>query len=175
MTLLERLEASAANYWGGFALDLALSLLAIALGGAHLAAIAAGIVEYTLLEYAFHRWVYHARWNPIAHLHRIHHDHPQRMLGAPLFFAPCVAVVHAALAALVVPVAVAVVFAGAVLGSYAIQSAIHHIVHGWTGTHVLRGRLIHAWRRHHMRHHRRGDANFGIVTGVWDRVFRTKR
>jgi sterol desaturase/sphingolipid hydroxylase (fatty acid hydroxylase superfamily) len=173
---LERMNANPANYWGGFALDVGVATALVAPGAASrdgALAIAAGLAAYTLYEYAFHRWLYHALPGPAYRLHVNHHRDPAVPLGAPFFYTMLVIAGTWALASLAVDRGIAAVFAGTVLGLYAVQSAVHHVIHGWPGSHRLRGRWVQRLRRHHMIHHRVERANFGIVTSVWDRVFGT--
>lgn len=173
MTWLERLCVNRTNYWLGFVIDVIVAAALLVYGGAHIAALAVGVVAYTFYEYAFHRWLYHAVANPVRSLHANHHRDRALRLGAPFFFSLGVTALTWTVASLVVGRDAAAVFAGTILGGYAFQSAVHHIAHGWSGTYRWRGRLVRHWRRHHLRHHKHGDVNFGIVTTVWDRLFGT--
>jgi len=173
MSWLERICTNMINYWVGFVLDLVCATALIIYGGVQFISFAAGVVVYTFYEYAFHRWLYHAVANPVRSLHARHHNDRAARIGAPFFFSLSIAALSWALSGLVVGSAAGATFAGAILGCYAFQSAVHHIAHGWTGTYRLRGRLVRRWRRHHLLHHRHGDANYGIVTTIWDQLFGT--
>ena len=175
----DALFTNRANYWIGLALDLCVSIIVIAVGGARcaslvglLAGIAAGAATFTLYEYALHRWLYHGRSNKVAALHRWHHREPDLLVGAPLYFSLGVTALNWLPAAWLVDAAFASVFAGTILFCYAQQSVIHHAAHNWPHSHGVAARS--ALRRHHLRHHHAGDGNFGISTVFWDYVFATR-
>jgi sterol desaturase/sphingolipid hydroxylase (fatty acid hydroxylase superfamily) len=177
--VIDEIYASPINYWGGFVLDVAVSLPMV-IGGTVVAgpgaalALAAGAVAYSFYEYGLHRWLYHGRPNPVRRLHALHHGDRTHLFGAPFWFSLSVCAITWALASCVVDRAIATVFAGTILGAYAVQSAVHHIAHGWAGSSALSGRLVRRWRTHHMLHHRDGNVNFGILTSFWDGVFGTR-
>jgi sterol desaturase/sphingolipid hydroxylase (fatty acid hydroxylase superfamily) len=149
-----------------------------------LACSAAGLVLWTVTEYAVHRFVLHVafpaggRW-PTRVLHRLfdashadHHAQPwdgyhinghlDTLLVAgwlvPLsFLAP----------AYTASVAVAALFAGYVAEEWA-HHAMHYQNHPW--------RYFQYVRRRHLYHHSRHGTGtaYGITSDFWDRVFRTR-
>lgn len=140
-------------------------------GGISLAAVVAGFFAWTFIEYAFHRWLLHdCRW--LKHLHDEHHDSPDALFGTP----PLVGVIQIALCvflplSFVGPVSAAGVTAGMLAGYLAYISvhwATHHL-HEPRGAYTMRAR-----RRHMLHHFRAGQTNFGVTTGLWDRVFGTE-
>ena len=131
----------------------------------------AGVVLWTLVEYAMHRWIYH-RVDLFKRYHEAHHASPQAYVGAPpgvgsgliilLSFAPLVELAPALANGLTV----------GILSGYTIYMWVHHACHFWTpapGGYLYRVRLQHAV--HHYRDH---EGNFGVTTAFWDRVFATR-
>src|SRR5438874_513917 len=45
----------------------------------------AGLLSWSLLEYTFHRWVYHKGRTPAHHGHTLHHESPQMLIAMPWF------------------------------------------------------------------------------------------
>jgi sterol desaturase/sphingolipid hydroxylase (fatty acid hydroxylase superfamily) len=177
-SVLDRLSASRANYWGGFAVDVVVSITLVVAGAVTTArawplvaaAVVAGVVVFSMYEYALHRWLYHVLPTAVRRIHARHHRDTRLLIGAPFFFSLGVAGLSWLSARCVVDGALAAVFAGTILGAYAYQSAVHHLLHGnWIKGRGYFGRL----RTHHAIHHRRGDVNFGLTWTWWDRVLGT--
>ena len=177
-----RLVASPWNYWIGFTLDVVLGVGLIAYGLASrtvglstLAAVFAGWLFFTFLEYGIHRWGYHGPESPLTHVHRFHHSDGSVLVGAPFFYPLAIITVVIAVAQLFVPGATVAVFAGTVLVVYEAQTFIHAIAHAWPGARSIRAiGLVKLLRRHHMIHHAGdGHVNFGMSTTLWDRLFGT--
>jgi sterol desaturase/sphingolipid hydroxylase (fatty acid hydroxylase superfamily) len=49
---------------------------------------------------------------------------------------------------------------------------VHHATHHWN---IQPGDWLYEARVRHMAHHYRDQSNFGITTGIWDKVFGTER
>src|SRR5207247_5948083 len=92
-TFLTRFAAHKSNYLLGFITDPATALFLIvwdisvlrtnlfAATGCYVL----GLLSWTLLEYAFHRFIYH-KGNTLAHKgHMMHHESPRMLLGMPWF------------------------------------------------------------------------------------------
>lgn len=180
--MIDRLVKNQVNYWFGFGLDVALSLAGIGLAFAThgpsvatFATLTAGVLAYTFIEYAIHRWIYHGPRSPMNEVHTGHHDDANVMVGAPFFAPPVLSTINFLAAWLVIPAPLAAAFSATILISYECQGLIHAISHAWPGTRSLRsGGFFRAMRRHHMiHHHTGGDVNFGFTTALWDRVFGT--
>lgn len=137
---------------------------------ASLAAFALGVGTWTLVEYCLHRHVLH-RVPYIKDMHGSHHRDQEALIGAPtwLTLPLFLCLVYLPLQ-LVVPTLAGGLTAGFMTG-YVWYFTVHHIIH--------RNRLGHSTyadrlRRRHMLHHHFDDkGNFGVTTGVWDRVFGT--
>jgi sterol desaturase/sphingolipid hydroxylase (fatty acid hydroxylase superfamily) len=135
----------------------------------------AGLLVWSLTEYALHRFVFHwqPRWQPLARLmFMIHGNHhvapadPLRNLMPPIISLPVAALVWAACVALIGP-AGSWLFAGFIIG-YVAYDIIHFGCHQWTAQHRLSG----AFKVNHVRHHFSATkGNFAITGMFWDRLF----
>jgi sterol desaturase/sphingolipid hydroxylase (fatty acid hydroxylase superfamily) len=178
MTRFDAIMVSRANYVAGIVFDCVGSLAAIVTGfvlgarlGPALVAIAAAALWYTLVEYAIHRWLYHAGDSVMAVVHDWHHAEPTVMLGAPFYCSVSLWGLHGLAAGVLLGAPLGLVFGGTLLFSYGQQTLIHHAAHRYPRLDVLGARS--ALRRHHAVHHIVGDANFGVSTTLWDRVLGT--
>lgn len=93
-TFVTRLVTSALNYWLGFMVDLTVAgfFFVHTLRYLHRPLVISGLVVlaglglYGLMEYFFHRWIYHGRRSPAATGHLLHHENPQAPIAVPFFF-----------------------------------------------------------------------------------------
>jgi sterol desaturase/sphingolipid hydroxylase (fatty acid hydroxylase superfamily) len=173
------MQLSRVSYFADFVLCpiLAAGLVAAALVhgglpnvGPVLLAVVAGVIGWTLVEYAIHRSIYH-RVQPFQGYHDAHHDDPKALIGAPSVIGIVIifAVVFLPLLPLGLPVACGGV-SGFILGYFAYMM-VHHASHHWD---IRPGTHLYALRRHHARHHYAHDlGNFGVSTSFWDHVFGT--
>lgn len=155
----------------GVALTLAFAHVTRATGAASLAAVLAGVVLWTLIEYLLHRWVLH-HWQPFKRLHDAHHAHPSDFIGTPtwvsggLFLA-----LWAALAAGIAQSVAAALSGGLMLG-YLMYAIVHDVLHH---RRVRHGSWLHRAKLRHARHHSPGACtDFGVTTRVWDVIFGTQ-
>lgn len=136
-----------------------------------LACVIVGVVLWTLAEYLLHRFVFH-EVPFIAHMHDAHHKDPTGLIGTPIWISLAVTFLG-----LLLPLWWLTTFEiasgitiGGMLG-YFWYIWLHHAVHHMRirpGTY-----LFHAKRRHALHHFARQACNFGVTTGIWDRVFGT--
>jgi sterol desaturase/sphingolipid hydroxylase (fatty acid hydroxylase superfamily) len=134
------------------------------------AAFVLGCIGWTLVEYAIHRWVYHAV--PFFDkLHDAHHQEPKGMIGAPSFLSVAAIFVVFYLPLYFASHAFAGGFTSGILLGYVGYMLVHHASHHWR---LKPGRMLYRLRMNHMVHHYRGEeGNYGIVTSFWDHVFST--
>ena len=135
----------------------------------------AGVVVWSLFEYAMHRFAFH--WSssvPLIRgtvfvLHGNHHvssNDPLRNLMPPVVSIPIASVVWG-LCILALGPQGTWLFLG-FIGGYVLYDLIHFGCHQWP----MKGRLASMIKRHHMRHHHCNEAgNFAITTPVWDKLF----
>lgn len=118
----------------------------------------AGIILYSFVEYATHRWVLHG---PMKKYHRQHHLYPAKHSQTPLIIvAPAMALLWW--------------FAGPplMLGMLACW-----LWSGWLHRRLHTTRTSAGWmsklQGHHMAHHRWETTNYGVLTVAWDRLLGT--
>lgn len=137
--------------------------------------VAAGLLAWTLFEYAMHRYLFHlesnvpaVRWMVFL-IHGNHHDSPGDPLRSlmPLPVSVSVGLLVWAGCEAVMGMAGTWAFLGFMTG-YVIYDTIHYACHQFP----MRGRIGAMLKRHHMRHHHiDDDGNFAISAIFWDRVF----
>lgn len=176
---LERLTVVSLSWflvtWG-----LLLPLIALASWGAvdplaGLGLAVAGLLAWSLFEYAMHRFLFHwkARFAPLKALafliHGSHHLQPNdrlRNLMPPVVSIP-VALCIWGIFALLLGDAGTWAFLGFMLG-YVMYDLTHFACHQLP----MRSGLARAIKRHHMRHHHIDEnANYAVTFLFWDRVF----
>jgi len=177
-TFLTRFAAHKSNYLLGFITDPVTALFLIAWDisalrtnvFAALGSFCFGLLTWTLLEYGFHRFVYH-KGNTLAHKgHLMHHESPRLLLGMPWYVTSGFFLLMGYIFAVGLRVPAAASFFGAIAAGYFYYCSVHHIQHHF--------RLANTWfrglTRHHNIHHRLQDVNFGVTNRFWDRVFGTQ-
>ena len=137
-----------------------------------------GLLIWTLIEYAMHRYLFHyeakSRFGKRLHflVHGAHHDYPQdahRLVAPPAFSIPVAAIFYL----LFLPVFGHVTpapFAGFLFG-YLCYDMIHYATH-----HFSMKSGVGLWlKQYHMRHHYKDDHHgFGVSNPLWDYVFKTR-
>lgn len=178
---IDRLAAfsrTATNARMGLACDIAVGVCLFAFGklkygaGAAwpMALVLAGLLFFTFVEYAFHRWLFHGAMALFEKGHAQHHLHPQADEALPFFAPPMAILAFAALLGLLARADVAALFVGGVAFGYAGYGLCHTIIH--------RRRFALAWprawaARHHI-HHNHPATNFGVTTPLWDLLLGTR-
>jgi len=175
---LAALSQTKANAQAGLACDIAMGLGLAAFGklkygsgvALPLASFLAGLLFFTFVEYAFHRWLFHGAIDAFRQGHNEHHLHPDNDDALPFFAPPIAMLAFATLLALLVRVDVAMLFVGGVAVGYACYGLGHTVIH--------RHRFALAWprdwaARHHI-HHNHPGKNFGVTTALWDAILGTR-
>ncbi|NNF22239.1 MAG: fatty acid hydroxylase [Saprospiraceae bacterium] len=139
----------------------------------------AGLVIWTVVEYLFHRFVFHyepeSRFGRKIHfmIHGVHHSYPNdslRLVMPPILSIPLSTGFYF-LFLLIFSVNTSPIFAGFILG-YLAYDMIHYGTHH---AHFMKARWFLAVKQHHMRHHFQDpDAGFGVSSALWDKIFRTE-
>lgn len=138
----------------------------------------AGLLAWTLFEYAMHRYPFHFTTQQplLRHLvfltHGNHHQNPNDRLRnlMPLVVSLPVSAVAWGLSLALLGAAGTWLFLGWMTG-YVIYDLLHYACHQWPMT----GRVGAALKRHHMRHHHFDESgNYAISAIFWDRVFGTR-
>lgn len=143
--------------------------------GSVIAAAAAGVLTWTLLEYAIHRWMGHDRRfrrSPFGVEHVRHHIEGnyfapawKKLIAAAIFIA-----VLAPPAILIAGASLGLAYVAGLIAFYGMYEWLHRREHTHPGTGPY-GRWA---RRHHFHHHfADGRTNHGVTTPLWDLVFGT--
>ena len=144
----------------------------------------AGIVNWSLLEYTIHRFVFHGEdyWLPesnfayVAHflLHGIHHAFPQDALRLVFPVLPGYIIMNLMLAPFfksILPDNLENIFVAGTLIGYILYDLIHYFIHHSSPKDGY-------WRDvkiYHMQHHyKNGKAGYGVSQKFWDLVFKTE-
>lgn len=165
-------------YFGDFlAIPVAVTVFtyfAFAAGGLRLApdfgvSLLIGLATWTLVEYTIHRFVYHHA--PVfSALHNSHHQAPNEFIGVPSFVSSGFIVAVCYFPIRMLDAAAASGFTSGMLLGYAAYMFVHHATHHFP---IQPGDWLYKARVRHMAHHYHDNANFGVSTGFWDRVFDT--
>lgn len=139
--------------------------------GLQLAALAtAGLLAWSALEYALHRFVLHGLF-PFKAWHREHHRRPVALICAPTLLSASLVggLVWFPAVWSMGPWQGSALTLG-VLTGYLGYAVTHHAVHHWPSTSpwLQQRKLWHA--RHH---HLQQPCCYGVTSGLWDRVFHT--
>lgn len=145
--------------------------------GVSLALVAGGVLIWTLFEYVMHRFIFHLKFKSewgqklIFIAHGNHHSMP----GDPYrnIMPPLVSVVISCAVWLLFVELIgkpgSVLFLGFGIG-YVVYDVTHYACHQLP----MRGKILGALRKHHIRHHHaKEEGNFAITAIVWDRMFGT--
>lgn len=179
MSFLKKMTTSHFNYWFGYVSNLSVVtfLCTRAFESGHslltwqewLYIPTIGLLLWTLVEYAMHKYAYHAIKGPAERGHMMHHDRPYDLMGVPWYMTLVIYVgTFYGLSYVFSSPHLAVYMAFIWLG-YIGYCIVHHAIHHWKFESALFKKL----KRHHYIHHARHDKNIGIVTTLWDHVFGT--
>jgi len=178
MHALQRLSSSRLNGRLGLLFDgaIALALLDAGLRGRHaplsgLLVFASGLLLFSFVEYAFHRWLFHGPIAVFEQGHTRHHEQPLGDDSLPFFLPPLGMLALAGVLALILSPSNALLLAAAFASGYTLYGLCHTVIH------VRRFRSAGArrWAGAHHVHHHHPHTNYGVTTPLWDIVFGTRR
>ncbi len=139
--------------------------------------VVAGLLVFTLIEYLFHRYLYHSgddykdskNWQ--YKVHGIHHVYPRDkdILAMPIPLAIVLASVFFFLFYFMMGELVYYFFPGFLTG-YAGYLFVHYKVHT---SPPPRNTFGYLWTHHHFHHYLYEDKAFGVSTPLWDHIFGT--
>ncbi len=158
--------------------DVGMGLLLLGLGlyraqaqpGAAFATALGGLLLFTLVEYCFHRWMFHGSVPLFEPGHRRHHENPHGDDAMPFFLPPLALLFIVAVLAGTMPTAFALLFTGGLACGYALYGLSHDIIHATRFRHPLAKR----WAANHHIHHFHPERNFGVSTPLWDILLGTR-
>ena len=173
-----RMSTTRANGHAGMVADVATGgvLIGMGLWRGHVgaittaAAVMAGLLIFSFIEYASHRWVFHGTASAMQRGHHQHHVDPLGYDSLPFFVAPLLMLAATWLLSMLLPTTVALLLMGALACGYAIYGLAHLGIH-----HLRFSRpLAHRWAALHHIHHAHPDRNFGVTTPLWDVLLHTR-
>lgn len=138
-----------------------------------------GLLIWSLVEYLFHRVVFHYEpktdWGKKFHFlaHGVHHAYPNdstRLVLPPIFTIPAAFMFYWVFANL------AANFVDPIFSGFAIGYVFYDITHFATHNLAMKSRVGRWIKQYHMLHHYTDeDHNFGVSSPLWDYVFGTVR
>lgn len=175
---MERMAVTESNLWAAFVMDttmcLGLTTLGVMQGDAHLlvAALAfvGGLLLFSLIEYCFHRWLFHGPEHAMQRGHQQHHVDPLGIGTLPFFLPPVFLLVLVALFSKLLPLGLALATVGGIAGGYFAYGQCHAWIHRTRFSNLLGRR----WAASHHVHHHHPDSNFGVTSPLWDLVLGTR-
>ncbi len=175
---LARLSTSRFNLRAALTSDCLVSVLLVAGGLWHgrmrplpaALTVLSGLLAFTFLEYAAHRWLFHGNTGPFKAGHDHHHDNPLGYDALPFFMPPLFMCSLAAAFALVLPAGYALLLAGMIAAGYAAYGLSHAVIH----VRRFKSPLMRRWAGFHNIHHFHPETNFGVTTGLWDVILHTR-
>ena len=129
----------------------------------------AGLLSWSLLEYTFHRWVYHKGRTPAHHGHKLHHESPQMLIAMPWFIVTAFLAGVWYVFAYRLHLHFVLGFFAALATGFVFYGVFHHIHHHFNFQNPRYRKL----RAHHIIHHQYPNVNFGVTSRLWDHVFGT--
>ena len=157
-----------------FALCVGLSGLGATLGDAHplvsLLAFVAGLLLFSLIEYCFHRWLFHGPEHAMQRGHMQHHLDPNGIGTLPFFLPPLFLVALVAVFSKILAIDHALLAGGGIAWGYFLYGQCHAWIHRTRFRHPLARRWAAS---HHVHHHHPGH-NFGVTSPLWDVILRTR-
>jgi cyclopropane-fatty-acyl-phospholipid synthase len=132
----------------------------------------AGLVGWTAIEYALHRFVLHGL-QPFRGWHEAHHLRPSALICAPTVFSASLiaALVFLPAWSLAGRWPACALTLGLLIGYFS-YAVIHHAVHHWRADNAW---LLQRKRWHARHHHTREPGCYGVTTAFWDHIFGSVR
>ncbi len=148
-------------FWEAVVLRSSILILSLSFGG--------GLLSWSLLEYVFHRWVYHKGQTPAHVGHEKHHETPEALIAMPWFMVTAVMANLWYVLACRLQFHFILSFVAGSLTGFVFYGLVHHVHHHL----YFKNQRYRKLRVHHFIHHQYTDVNFGVTTRFWDHVFGT--
>ncbi len=178
LSYVSKMTRTPLNYWAEFAVDIPLgaALIFACLRRNELnppvvfLTLVLGLFLFTLIEYSFHRWLFHGSVQLLVQGHRAHHENPLGYDSLPFFLPACVLLLLTGVLVLLMPATYAFLLIGTITLSYVIYGLSHFTIHH----HRFQYAPARNWAAHHQIHHYHPDTNFGVTTPLWDNLLATR-
>jgi len=166
------------NYWAEFAVDIpfGVALIIAGLQGNEPGPIAVfltvllGLFLFSIIEYSFHRWLFHGSIQILAQGHRAHHENPLGYDSLPFFVPAVVLLALTGVLVFLMHANYAFLLIGTIFLSYVAYGLGHFTIHH----HRFHYAPARNWAAHHLIHHYHPDTNFGVTTPLWDMMLGTR-
>jgi sterol desaturase/sphingolipid hydroxylase (fatty acid hydroxylase superfamily) len=174
----ERMAKTKANHRAAQLANLGMTVVLVALGIKYqdlspirlAAAFLLGMLLFSLIEYCFHRWLFHGPEHAMERGHQRHHLEPAGIDSLPFFLPPMFLFLIAGSLAEATSPGFALVLTGGIACGYFAYSECHDSIHRGP----YQNSLARRWAAHHHIHHYHPDRNFGVTSPLWDIFFRTR-
>jgi cyclopropane-fatty-acyl-phospholipid synthase len=129
-----------------------------------------GLISWTAIEYALHRFVLHGL-QPFHRWHEEHHRRPTALIFTPtILSATLIGTLVFIPVLLLVGLWIACAFTLGILIGYLAYTVTHHAIHHW---HTDSAWLKQRKRWHALHHHIKRPSCYGVTSSFWDYVFDT--
>lgn len=127
---------------------------------------AGGLVFWSLMEYAFHRYIYH-EWTSFLQVgHLLHHEAPKAPIGVPWYLTTiAIVAIFMGLSSFLPAHHVGLAMGFTWLG-YVIYCFVHYSLHHYN----LDVAWFRALKKHHMIHHALNNVNWSVTVIWWDHL-----
>ena len=177
LNAISMLSKSPLNYWAEFTVDIPFGAVLIFAGLRNhelgpievVLTILLGLFLFSIIEYSFHRWLFHGPVKIMAQGHLAHHENPLGYDSLPFFLPALILLTLTGVFALLIPAKYAFLLVGTITLSYVSYGLSHFTIHHHRFHYVL----ARNWAANHHIHHHHADTNFGVTTPLWDIVFGT--
>ena len=175
---LSRLSTSRFNNYAGLSSDVLVALCLLVAGlrrgdlgtGMILWLVLCGLLIFSLIEYAVHRWLFHGPFEVFEQGHRRHHEEPRGYDALPFFLPPLAYLLLATLLTYLMPTSEALLLGGSIAAGYAAYGLSHWSIHAFR----YRNPVVRSWAAAHHIHHNHPERNFGVTSPLWDLLLRTQ-
>ena len=130
----------------------------------------AGILFYgSIMEYGFHRYVYHGKIKKINKLHLIHHKLPKAYISSPPYVTAIIMFILHLLFINLMGYKLGCAFVGGIAFGYLWYITIHHLIHhvSYEGSKVL-----NYFKIEHQQHHNHAKLNYCVSQPFWNTIYR---
>ncbi len=178
LSYVSKMTKTPLNYWAEFAVDIPLGAALIFAGLRRnelnppvvFLTILLGLFLFSIIEYSFHRWLFHGSVQLLVQGHRAHHENPLGYDSLPFFLPAVILLALTGVLVLLMPANYVFLVIGTITVSYATYGLSHFTIHH----HRFHYTPARNWAANHQIHHYHPDTNFGVTTPLWDNLLATR-
>jgi len=129
-----------------------------------------GFLMYgALLEYGFHRYLYHGYFKKIKQLHLIHHKYPQSYVSSPPYVTAILLLLFHVIFITLLGYKLGCALVAGITFGYLWYIIIHHIIHHPPTRNF---KLINYFIEEHQLHHDHAKLNYCVSQPFWNNLYR---